>query len=176
MLTANDLAKQLRPREAGARDGANDFPPTDATPYASKTEQDVQSLCQEEMTAQHDAFVRGITKTRNQISTIRNSLPTDIKSRASALEIAFRSAFVEHSEAIKQAADQVERRATDLRLFRVLNELNFEADYSSSAINLIGTAILVVAFESAANAYFFGQASNSGLVGGFFTAAMVSLA
>jgi hypothetical protein len=63
-----------------------------------------------------------------------------------------------------------------LRLFKVLNDLSYEPDYDASVVNLIGTAVLVIAFESAANAYFFGQASNTGLVGGFFTAAMVSIA
>jgi hypothetical protein len=176
MLTANDLVKQTRPKQSGAEDGANDFPPTNAAPYASRTEQDIQSLCQEEVTAQHGAFARAITQARNQVSSIRNSLPTDIKTKATALANAFRGALVEHSHDIRQAADEVESRAKGLRLFKVLNDLSFEPDYDPSAVNLIGTAVLVIAFESAANAYFFGQASNTGLVGGFFTAGMVSLA
>jgi exonuclease VII large subunit len=111
MLTANDLVKQTRPKQSGAEDGANDFPPTNAAPYASRTEQDIHSLCQEEVTDQHGAFVRAITQARNQISSIRRSLPTDIKTKAVALVNAFRSALVEHSHAIRQAADEVERRA-----------------------------------------------------------------
>ena len=79
MLTANDLVKQARPKQSGAEDGANDIPPTNATPYASTTEQDIQSLCQEEVTTQYGAFVKAITEARNQISSIRKSLPTDIK-------------------------------------------------------------------------------------------------
>jgi hypothetical protein len=176
MLTANDLAKQTRPKQSGAEDGAKDFPPTNSSPYASTTERDIQSICQETMATEYAAFVRAITKTRNQISAIRNSLPTDAKSRSTALATAFRSAFVENSAAVKQAADDVERRLKDLRLFKVLNDLNFEPDYQSSMANLTGTAVLIVSFESAANAYFFGQASESGLVGGFFTAGMVSVA
>src|SRR5258708_31132548 len=85
MLTANDLVKQIRPKQSGAEDGANDFPPSNAAPYASRTEQDIQSLCQEEVTAQHGAFVRAITLARNQVSSIRKSIPTDIKTKTTAL-------------------------------------------------------------------------------------------
>src|SRR5260221_5205870 len=128
MLTANDLVKQTRPKQLGAEDGANDIPRTNAAPYASTTEQDIQSLCQEEVTTQYGAFVKAITETRNQISSIRKSLPTDIKGKASALVNAFKGALQDHRLAIDQAADEVERRAKDLRLFKVLNDLTYEAD------------------------------------------------
>jgi hypothetical protein len=156
MLTANDLMKQTRPKESGADDGANDYPPANASPYASKTEQDIQSLCREEVKVESDSFVRTITKVRNQISQIRSSLPTAIGHRANSLKTSLKGALLEHEAAVTNAADEVERRIKNLRRFKVLNELHYEPDYDASKVNLIGIAVLVVSLESAANAYFFG--------------------
>ena len=174
MLTARDLEKQIRPREAGAADGKRDFPPSNAVPYASETEQAIQSLCQEQMASEYDAFLRKIAKARNEIAAIRNSMSVDIANRANALKAGLRRVVREHGADIKQAADQLEKRAKDLRHFKVLNELSYEPNYDDSLARLVGTGILIIAAESAANAYFFGQASEAGLVGGFFTAGMIS--
>ena len=53
---------------------------------------------------------------------------------------AFKGALQDHRLLIDEAADEVERRAKDLRLFKVLNDLSYEADYDPSAVNLIETA------------------------------------
>ena len=175
MLTSVDLIKQVRPREAGADDGSNNFPSPDAKAYASSAEQDIRTLCQDEISKQFDALIERISKARAEITTARNSVPNDIVNVAGNIKVELNNILGQHKSDIAEAADEVERRGRDFRRFRVLNEVNYEPNYDPSLVNLGGTAFLVIAIESAANAYFFGQASATGLAGGFFTAAMVSL-
>lgn len=175
MLTASSLEKQTRPKEHGAADGKNDFPPTSARSLASETEQKIEGLCQEEMASEHDNFAKTINNSRTQIASVRQTLPKDIPNNANGIKAGLKTILMEHADSIGTAATEVEKRAKDLRQFKVLNELKFEPEYNASFVDLIGTAILIAAIESAANAYFFGQASEAGIVGGFFTAGMVSL-
>jgi hypothetical protein len=174
VITANDIVKQVRPKEAGAADGARDFPPPNSPAYASDTEQDIRSLCQEEMANKYDEFARRVSGLRARVTTIRNLVPTDIVNRLGALKANARAIVLEHVAAIERAAGEAERRGKDLRQFKVLNDISYEPNYNDSSMNLIGTAALIIAVESAANSYFFGQASEAGLAGGFFTAGMIS--
>jgi hypothetical protein len=176
MLTARDLEKATRPLQAGAADGRRDYPPADSAPYASETEQNIESLCLEEMTNELNAFAIRAAKFRDRIAAIRKSVPSDIVSRSKGLKAHLASLLLEHSTGVRQAADELENRDRDLRQFKVINHLTYEPDYSDSKIELFGTGALIVAVESAANAYFFGQASEAGLAGGFFYAIMISLA
>lgn len=176
MLTAKDLEKQTRPRKNGASDGKKDFPGPDALPYASETEQEINSLCQDEIARERGRFAQAIEKTRNKIAAARSSIPTNIASTAEAIKAGLKGILARHAGGIRQAADDVERRSKDFRQFRVVNELTYEPDYDDSMINLVGMGALIVTLESAANAYFFGEASDRGFAGGFFTAGMISLA
>jgi hypothetical protein len=175
MLTANDLINQTRAKEAGAHDGARDFPAPDALPNSSETEQDIQSLIGEELAGETEAFARKTAQLRSQVVTTRSTIPADIATRCGAVRASMKAIVLQHANDIRDAADNVETRSKDLRQFRLLNDRNYEADYNDSVVNLIGTSCLLVALESAGNAWFFGQASDTGLVGGFFTAAMISL-
>jgi hypothetical protein len=175
MLTARDLEKTTRPLHAGAADGKKDYPPSDSAPYASETEQKIESLCREEMANELDAFADRMENFRDQIAHIRKSIPSNIMNKSKTLKARLASLLLEHSAGMRQAADELEKRNKDLRQFKVINEITYEPDYSDSKIELFGTGALIIAIESAANAYFFGQASEAGLAGGFFYAIMISL-
>jgi hypothetical protein len=175
MLTASALTKQIRPKEQGAADGTRDFPSATATQYASETEQTIQALCQEDVAEEYGKLSQKIKNFRAEISTVRLALPSDIASTANNIRAGLATVLMEHADDIRDAAAEVERRAKDLRQFKLLNDLNQEPKYNPSMTDLFGMGICLVLVESAANAYFFGQASDAGLAGGFFTAGIVSL-
>jgi hypothetical protein len=175
MLTARDLEKQTRPKENGAADGKKDFPSTDAGNFASETEQQIRSLCQDEVAKEYDAFLKAISKVRHEAAAIGSSIPANITVFSNNILARLKNIVSRHTGAVGQAAAEIERRGKDLRQFKIINDLTYEPSYDDSIINLVGTAIFIIACESAANAYFFGQASERGLAGGFFTAGMISL-
>lgn len=175
MLTASALTKQCRPRENGAADGSRDFPGENAPSISSETEQQIQALCEEDSADEYRKLVRKLAAFRGQIASVREALPSDIGSIANSVKTAQTTVLMEHAADIGSAAAEVERRAKDVRQFKLLNDLNREPSYTASKIDLIGTLIFFVMIESAINAYLFGQASDAGFAGGFITAGMVSL-
>jgi capsular polysaccharide biosynthesis protein len=174
MLTASALTKQTRPKEQGAADGTRDFPSATATQYASETEQIIHTLCQEDAAEEYGNLSQKIETFRAEISTVRLALPSDIASTANNIRAGLATVLMEHADDIREAAGEVERRAKDLRQFKLLNDLSQEPKYNPSMTDLFGMAIFLIFSESAINAYFFGQASDAGLAGGFFTAAIIS--
>ena len=174
MLTARDLEKQTRPKEAGAADGMRDFPEADDRPYASKLENDVETLCEEEIAREQDRFVGAISDVRKEVTRIANAVPVNVTAVSGGIRGRMQNILMQRADSVRKAAADLERKSKDYRKFKVLNGLTSEPHYAESKSDVLWLMVAAIAFESAANAYFFGQASDAGIVGGYVTAVAVS--
>ena len=84
---------------------------------------------------------------------------------------------VEFKTNIDSIADPLIRARRNLRLFRIKNDLlDRDAEYQKSNILFIGTLLIFLIVETIANAYFYAQGNDLGLLGGAFQAFFVSAA
>jgi hypothetical protein len=84
------------------------------------------------------------------------------------------STVAEHEMLVKDLAEQAAVRERELAEFRARNGLTRPATYPEGSATFARYAVLLalVVFEGAANAYFFSQGLESGLIGGFLAAGL----
>lgn len=89
-------------------------------------------------------------------------------------ERAAASAVAEHDALLEDLAENAEQRERELADFRERHQLTRPATYPEGSATFARYAILLalIVFEGAANAYFFSQGLESGLIGGFLAAGL----
>jgi hypothetical protein len=84
------------------------------------------------------------------------------------------SIVAEHDHLVEELAQQAEVRERELADFRVRNHLSRPATYPEGSATFARYAVLLalIVIEGIANAYFFSQGLESGLIGGFLAAGL----
>lgn len=84
------------------------------------------------------------------------------------------STVAEHEALVKELAEQAQVRERELADFRARNHITRPATYPEGSATFARYAVLLalIVFEGAANAYFFSQGLESGLIGGFLAAGL----
>jgi hypothetical protein len=84
------------------------------------------------------------------------------------------AALAEHDSLLEDLADNAELRERELEDFRARHQLTRPPTYPEGSATFARYAVLLVliVFEGAANAYFFSQGLESGLIGGFLAAGL----
>jgi len=172
MSIADQIKLKFRVIKQAQNDAASDLPPADARDL-SDTESAVVAYCQQQVQKVEDAARAEFDKyNRKIVGSVDTSLDSgDIAVR---LNNATSQARSEYRSQIEEAQLGLLRARRDYLLFRRRNELEFEPEYPNTW--LVWTVMIVaIVVESAVNANFFGQASATGLLGGFMEAFMISL-
>lgn len=145
---------------------------------------------QTELTAPEARTVQRIEKARHyyvewassRLNTLNEGLGrrdvTVLVNRSSAahktFEINARSRLAEHESLLQDLAANAAIRQRELEDFRARNRLTRPATYPEGSATFARYALLLalIVFEGAANAYFFSQGLESGLIGGFLAAGL----
>ena len=175
MISEDRLARQTKAAKNGRIDGKDELPAIDALSL-SNTENEIVGITQREADKLEDAFRQELVATGKEVlpsaavaQQAFRGLVGDANNEISAL-VASRKDRLIHSR-----LDEI-RANRELVFFKRNNDLNREAHYSGSGWWTGGIVFLCIGIETLLNAWFFGEASDRGLVGGAATAALISAA
>ncbi|GAA3075558.1 hypothetical protein GCM10010520_23330 [Rhizobium viscosum] len=172
-VSADSVRTKLRVIARAQKDAADELPETTATTIGT-TESSIIEHCQDLLAnAENDA--------RNEIKTIgaRFSATSVDHGRLTNARVdltnAVEAAFSTRRFEISEAATRIQRARREYLHFRRKHNREYEAEYPQAMLLFIGIIAFMVVLESAANAMFFAQASDTGYLGGISTAALISL-
>lgn len=118
---------------------------------------------------QYDSIASSIESlTIDGLAAEINHLPEAFDKKVSAELSSYREDF-------NRAKEEADRLENDYELFRKENGLRREASYPESMVLFAGLIFVVLILESAANAWFFAQGNDFGLLGGGIQASIVSI-
>ncbi|MGP4804236.1 hypothetical protein ACSV5G_10740 [Agrobacterium cavarae] len=172
-LSADSSRAKLRLIERAQQDAANELPATQATALGP-AESAIIEHCQEYLDKAEDNAREELTKIAAKVPQIPYNSGDLSKARVK-LGNDIEAAVNAYRSEISGASAELQRRRREYMLFRRKNGLEYEPSYPKSIWLYLGIIIFMALAESAANAFFFAEASDRGLSGGFFEALTISL-
>ncbi len=175
-LSIEAVIKSADPEGNGFIDGADNKPPTESTIHA-ETEHRIAFEAESHLKIVDDQATKEFT----DISRTAGGLSvTEVNDDFHDLEMRVKTAFNRHAvnalAELKHLRVEERRELRDLRLFRAKNRLDRLAKYPESPVLHIALVGLFLLLESAANMFYFSEASDWALLGGLVQALGISVA
>jgi len=141
--------------------------------YLSKTKKDIEKT--------KDIISRVLGEAENEansrINNIEHSENFNLELLKNKTLSTINNIVSEFKTNINNTADPIIKARRYLRAFRAKNDLlDRDAEYAKSNILFIGTLFILLILETIANAYFYAQGNDLGLLGGAMQAFLVSIA
>jgi hypothetical protein len=173
-IDIEQVAKELDLENEARKLAAAGLPPPDQTSLSAPEAKAVQRVEK----ARHDFVDWASTR----VTTINEGLARrDVTVLVNEALLAHRrferaagAALAEHESLLEDLAENAEQRERELADFRERHAITRPATYPEGSATFARYAILLalIVFEGAANAYFFSQGLESGLIGGFLAAGL----
>jgi hypothetical protein len=173
-IAVEQLAKELDLENEARRLAAAGLPSPDETTLSAVEARTVQRV----ETARHECVKWASGRLRAlQESSARQDVSLLVNEALAAdknFERHAAATIAEHEHLVEELAHQAEIRERELADFRARNHITRPATYPEGGATFARYAVLLalIVVEGVANAYFFSQGLESGLVGGFFAAGL----
>lgn len=172
-VSAETVRTKLRLIDRAQQDAANELPETNATSLGT-TEMMVLEYCQDHLGHLEDQAREEFAK----IAAKAPDLPAyagDLANARVTLDNQITATVNSLREQLIEASAHLQRARREYLLFRRRNGRDYEPSYPSSLWLFYGFIVFMVFVESAGNGMFFAEASDRGLLGGMFYAAVISI-
>ena len=171
---ADRYQTMTRAYERGAQDGHKNFP-TPEEKNLSPTESEIVQIAQDDLNRTSNDCKTKLDSAWEKVRVLRSDLATDrlftIETFKTRCDLKFNDVERELARLFEKFLD----RQRDYRFFKTVNRLDRDAELPATGFDIFSILAFLAAFESALNAYFFMDATPYGMVGGFLTAATISL-
>jgi hypothetical protein len=173
-FTVNALSDDLNVRHMGIDDGEKNHP-DQSDPDINSSQQKILQRCESIVHDAANTTTEFIERAKNRRNEIENEHPvTRTEGLPDNARLEIEKVIQGQRAQIKRRFDEYQRELRALRAYKAIHQLAAPANYPESHVLHWAFIFALMVMEAIANAYFFAQGSDLGLLGGVIQAFLIS--